>query len=210
MAELLLDAVLQALFEKLLSPELLNFASRYKGLGKKLDKWRKMLSRIRAVLDDAEEKQHTNKDVKRWLDDLRDMAYDAEDILDEFDTEALLCKLDGENEGSTSKVRNLLPTCCTGFTPHALKKNIRLESKITEITDRFNDLVEQEAKLTLKEIAHGNSRRKTGTLVATSVMNEPHVYGRDKDKKVLLELLLSEKCRDAPIPTVIPILGMGA
>jgi hypothetical protein len=208
MAELLLDAVLQVLFEKLLSPELLNFARRYEGLGKKLDKWRKMLSRIQALLDDAEEKQHTNKAVKLWLDDLRDLAYDAEDILDEFDTEALLCKLNGEKEGNTSKVRNLLPACCTGFTPHALKMNIRLESKITEITDRFNDLAKQEADLRLKEIAYGNSRRKTRTLVATSVMNEPHVYGRDKDKEALVELLLSEKCRDAQV-SVIPILGMG-
>ena len=60
MAELLLDAVLQVLFEKLLSSDFLNFARRYVGLGEKLDKWRKMLSRIQAVLDDAEEKQHTN------------------------------------------------------------------------------------------------------------------------------------------------------
>ena len=56
MTELLLDAVLQVLFEKLLSPEFLNFARRYEGLGEKLGKWRKMLSRIQVVLDDAEEK----------------------------------------------------------------------------------------------------------------------------------------------------------
>jgi hypothetical protein len=97
------------------------------------------LPRIQAVLDDADEKQHTNGAVKQWLDDLRDLTYDVEDILDEFATEALLCKLKGENEGSTSKVRKLIPACCTGLTPHALKINIRLESQITEITDRFND-----------------------------------------------------------------------
>jgi ElaB/YqjD/DUF883 family membrane-anchored ribosome-binding protein len=45
------------------------------------------------VLDDADEKQHTNRAVKQWVDDLRDLAYDVEDVLDEFATEALLRKL---------------------------------------------------------------------------------------------------------------------
>jgi hypothetical protein len=54
------------------------------------------------MLDDADEKQHTNGAViKQWLDDLRDLAYDVEDILDEFTTEALLRKLKGENQAST-------------------------------------------------------------------------------------------------------------
>lgn len=37
---------------------------------------------IHAVLDDAEERQMTNKLVKVWLDELRDLAYDVEDNLD--------------------------------------------------------------------------------------------------------------------------------
>jgi hypothetical protein len=208
MAELSLGPVLELLIEKL-SQELLKFAGRYKGLGEKLGKWKKTLPRIQAVLDDADDKQHTSGAVKQWLDDLRDLTYDVEDILDEFATEALLCKLEGENEGSTSKVRKLIPACCTGLTPHALKMNIRLESQITQITNRFSDLVIQEDELgLLKGTAAGRSYRKTGTLAPTSVMNEPRVYGRDKDKDALLELLRSEKCRDAQL-SVIPILGMG-
>jgi hypothetical protein len=44
--------------------------------------------------------------VKLWLDDLRDLAYDVEDILDEFATEALQHKLKGgdDDQASTSKV----------------------------------------------------------------------------------------------------------
>jgi hypothetical protein len=209
--EIFLAAFLQALFEKLLSPELLKFARRYEGLGEKLGSWKKTLSRIQAVLDDADEKQHTNRAVKQWVDDLRDLAYDVEDILDDFATEALRYKLRGENEGSTAstrKVWKLIPTCCTVLTPHALKMNITLESKITEITNRFNDLVMQEADLRLKEIADGRSQRKTRTLAPTSVMTDAHVYGREKDKKALLELLLSEESRDAKV-SVIPIRGMG-
>ncbi|XP_059438307.1 putative disease resistance RPP13-like protein 1 [Corylus avellana] len=207
--EIFLAAFLQVLFEKLMSPELLKFARRYKGLREKMEKLEKTLSRIEDVLDDADQKQHTERAVKRWLDDLRDLAYDAEDILDEFATEALLHELKGENQASTSKVRNLIPTCCTGLTPHALKINIRLQSKFTEITNRFNDLVIQKDELRLlKATADGRSYRKAGTMASTSVVPEPHVYGRDSDKEALFELLLSEKCRNAQL-SVIPILGMG-
>ncbi|KAL0016146.1 hypothetical protein SO802_003215 [Lithocarpus litseifolius] len=54
-----------------------------------LNKWKKTLLKIHAVLDDAEEKRETNKLVKIWLDELEDLAYDADDILDEFATEVL-------------------------------------------------------------------------------------------------------------------------
>ena len=37
---------------------------------------------IHAVLDDTEERQMTNKLVKVWLYEIRDLAYDVEDILD--------------------------------------------------------------------------------------------------------------------------------
>jgi hypothetical protein len=124
MADALLSAFLGVLFDRLASRELLNFARQ--GLEKKLEKWSKMLPRIEAVLDDAEEKQENGVAVKRWLDDLRDLAYDADDILDEFATEALRQKLTGGNHAGTSKVRNFIPACCTGFTPSAIKINMRL------------------------------------------------------------------------------------
>ena len=61
-----------------------------------LMKWKIMLLKIRAVLDDAEEKQMTSRGVKIWLDELRDLAFDVEDVLDKFATEALQHKLNGE------------------------------------------------------------------------------------------------------------------
>ncbi|GLT52897.1 hypothetical protein SLA2020_262060 [Shorea laevis] len=130
--ELFLSAFLQVLFDRLASPELLNFVRR-EGIGKKADTWSKTLKRIEAVLDDADEKQNSERAVKDWLDDLRDLAYDVEDILDDFATEALRRRLTGGNQATTTKVQKLIS--CTP-TPFMIK--YRLESKIEEIDANSN------------------------------------------------------------------------
>ncbi|KAL5712691.1 hypothetical protein ACHQM5_014836 [Ranunculus cassubicifolius] len=54
------------------------------GVGKELKKLSNTLGTIRLVLEDAEEKQIKDKATKDWLSKLKDAAYDADDILDEF------------------------------------------------------------------------------------------------------------------------------
>ncbi|KAK3219789.1 hypothetical protein Dsin_013759 [Dipteronia sinensis] len=54
----------------------------------------------------------------------QNVAYDVEDILDEFSTEALERNLMAEHQASTSKVRNLIPACYSNLTPRAA---LRLE-----------------------------------------------------------------------------------
>ncbi|KAK5787331.1 hypothetical protein PVK06_041985 [Gossypium arboreum] len=54
-----------------------------------LDDLKTTVSTIKAVLLDAEEKSVTNNLVKVWLEKLKDVLYDADDLLDDFSTEAL-------------------------------------------------------------------------------------------------------------------------
>lgn len=98
MAELLLSAFLPVLFDRLASRDLFNFLGQLQGgVSSELRNWERKLKMIQAVLSDAEEKQLTDEAVKMWLDNLQDLAYDAEDILDEFATQALERKLMAED-----------------------------------------------------------------------------------------------------------------
>ncbi|KAF2296426.1 hypothetical protein GH714_037891 [Hevea brasiliensis] len=57
------------------------------------------LTMIRAVLQDAEEQQTKRKPVRLWLKKLQDVAYEAEDVLDELGYEnlrRLKCKTNPE------------------------------------------------------------------------------------------------------------------
>ncbi|KAJ4825351.1 hypothetical protein Tsubulata_016072 [Turnera subulata] len=65
------------------------------GLKGKLQKLNKSLTSILAVLHDAEEKQGREESVKIWLQKLRDVAYEAEDVLDEFGYEVLRQSVEG-------------------------------------------------------------------------------------------------------------------
>ena len=80
--ELALSALFQVLFNKITSPDLSKIFHKEK-VDADIKMWKRTLLKIHAVLDDAEERQMTSKLVKVWLDELRDLAYDVEDILDE-------------------------------------------------------------------------------------------------------------------------------
>jgi hypothetical protein len=140
--------------------------------------------------------------VKQWLDDLRDLAYDVEDILDEFITDDLHRKLRGGNQTSTSKARRLI-----SWNPRAFTIKYRLESKIMEIDAQFKAHVTQKGKLNLGENVGRRSCETKRTLAPTSLVNEAHICGREKDKDAMLELLLNENFSGTDV-SMIPILGM--
>ncbi|KAL2514449.1 putative disease resistance RPP13-like protein 1 [Forsythia ovata] len=101
--EVFLGAFVTVLLERLASRELLKFL-RPLGIDAQLKKWRRTLLMIKAVLTDAENKQTRNEAVKEWLNDLEDLAYDLDDLVDKLNTEALQRKLMETDEESTSQI----------------------------------------------------------------------------------------------------------
>ncbi|GAY61498.1 hypothetical protein CUMW_210420 [Citrus unshiu] len=85
--EAILTACVEMLINKLASEGIRLFA-RQGRIQADLVKWKNKLVTIKAVLDDAEEKKKTDDSVKLWLGELQNLAYDVEDLLDEFQTEA--------------------------------------------------------------------------------------------------------------------------
>ncbi|XP_030965414.1 putative disease resistance RPP13-like protein 1 [Quercus lobata] len=199
--EAALSAFFDKLFDNLTSCDLLKFFQEER-VDADLKRWRTTLMKIRAVLDDAEEKQMTNRLVKIWLDELEDLAYDVDDILDEFATEALGRKLNPEP--STSKVRKIVDACIGSNRSFATS----MRSKIEEIDTRLQNIVTDKKDLELRENTGGTTRTTRSRLPTTSLVNEGRVYGREEDKKAIVKLLLSGESSDAQL-SVIPILGMG-
>ncbi|KAM3684183.1 hypothetical protein ACJW31_11G024300 [Castanea mollissima] len=167
-----------------------------------LNKWKIMLMKIHAVLDDAEEKWETSRLVNIWLDDLEDLAYDAEDILDEFTTEALQRELNPKP--NKSKVRKIVDAC-VGSNRSFITL---MRSKIANIDSRLQRIMKDKNDLELRENSGGKTTTTRSRVPTTSLVNERHTYGREEDKKAIIKLLLSSEFSDAQL-SVIPIVGMG-
>ncbi|GLT60930.1 hypothetical protein SLA2020_336700 [Shorea laevis] len=105
-AGILLSPFLQVLFERMASSDFVDFFRKRKLNKGLLHKLKIALLPVNALLDDAEEKQLIKPAVKAWLHELKDVVYDAENVLDEIATEALQRKLDAEFQTTASKVRN--------------------------------------------------------------------------------------------------------
>ena len=192
----LFGAVLQVLFDKLDSHQVLDYFR-----GRKLDERllktlkRKLLD-INAVIDDAEQKQFTNSLVKEWLDEIRDVLYDAEDLLEQIDYEFSKSELKAEFQSSASKVSNF-------------------ESNIREVLDDLESLLNQKVVQDFK-ISSG-VRSGLGNKVSekrnesTSLVAEEVIYGRDEDKEKILNWLTSdnENCCQLSILSIVGMGGMG-
>ncbi|KAF7850856.1 hypothetical protein BT93_L4942 [Corymbia citriodora subsp. variegata] len=88
MAESLLAGIAKGVLEKIASRTLQEAVAIY-GVENQVSELRETLTAIMAVLLDAEEQRAKSRRLQVWLDRLQDVLYDVEDVLDEFDCEAL-------------------------------------------------------------------------------------------------------------------------
>ncbi|TXG74773.1 hypothetical protein ES288_1Z012300v1 [Gossypium darwinii] len=193
----------------------LKFVANHNQLHQQLKQWQSILPDIQAVLDDAEEKQIKNMGVKKWLEDLQDLAYDADDILDEFAYEELRLKLKkSQAQASTSKVRKLIPTCCTSsnFTPTSFLFKNSMIPKVKEITARLNSLTTRRSSLGLTDFLSQapTSKGKQPRLQPTSVLDGVVEYiGRQKEKTEMFELLKGNNSNGVSVLSIVGMGGMG-
>ncbi|XP_042478897.1 disease resistance protein RGA2-like isoform X4 [Macadamia integrifolia] len=135
-----LSAFLQVAFERFASPELLDFLLRWEIDLDEVESLKRTSAMIQALSDEAEVKQFTNVAVKLWLDHLKQLLYDAEDILDEYATELLRLKLESANQ--TQQVRNpsvpLTPSSQTSSVSSWL--NSGMESAIKSINQTLEGI----------------------------------------------------------------------
>ncbi|KAK4594786.1 hypothetical protein RGQ29_018483 [Quercus rubra] len=199
--EVALSALFEALFDRLASSDLLKIFQQEQ-VHADLNNWKKLLMKIRAVLEDAEEKRETNSLVKIWLEELEDLAYDADDILDEFATEVLRRELNPEPH--KSKVRKIFDDWVGSNQSFARL----MQSKIAEIDSRLQRIVTEKNDLNLRGSTGGRIGTERSRVPTTSLVNERRTYGRDEDKKAIIKLLLSIESSDTQF-SVIPIVSMG-
>ncbi|KAJ0483320.1 putative P-loop containing nucleoside triphosphate hydrolase, leucine-rich repeat domain superfamily [Helianthus annuus] len=210
MAELVLSALLPVLFEKLTDAAFKTIA-RHKGIDAEIKKLQKSLISIQLYLTHASQMEITDPSVKQRLNDLQHLAYDIEDLLDGWATDAMDPEFKQESEGITSKVRKLItPTCCTTFS-----RTTTMIAELDDISTTLQDLVKEKADLGLDNLGlkveeETRPRTNNNRRLQTSVVNPSSIVGRQVHKDALVQQLLlpaDEPCDQNY--SIVPIIGMG-
>jgi hypothetical protein len=199
-AEAFLSAFVEVLLEKMLTHEFINFFRTKKFDVSLLENLKTTLLSLQSILNDAEEKQITNHAVKQWLENLRDVVFEADDLFDKINTEAIRCKVEAEyQQGKTvcAKVKNMVSSSFYGV----------INSEMQTLFERLEHFAQKGQILGLKESVSCSVWHRTPT---SSVVDESTIYGRDCDRKKLKDFLLSENASDCGKEIgVISIVGMG-
>ncbi|KAL9423101.1 hypothetical protein AB3S75_035235 [Citrus x aurantiifolia] len=201
MAELVVSLVVQPIVEKAIEAAvslIKEEVGSVLGVKSEVEKLLSKLTSIKAVLEDAEERQLNEPQLKDWLGKLRNAAYDAEDILETFATQVAVYK-------RKQKLRRV----GTPFGGNKISAQ-----RIKKILDRLDVITEEKEKFHLSSGVNnnnGNSRNHnqdqelplTGSFIDTA-----NVFGRDDDKERILHMLLSDEFDKEDDASVIPIIGM--
>ena len=195
--EALISASVEILIKKIASREFRDFFSSRKLNVYVLDELKMKLLALNAVLNDAEEKQITDPVVKEWLEELKDAVLDAEDLLDEINTDALRCEVEGESKTFANKVRSVFSSSFKNFYKS-------MNSKLEAISERLEHFVRQKDILGLQSVT-----RRVSYRTVTDSLVESVVVAREDDKEKLLSMLLYDDDAMSNDIEVITVLGMG-
>ncbi|XXG41267.1 hypothetical protein AAC387_Pa01g1764 [Persea americana] len=204
--EAALSALFQGLFGKLALPSLRKLGLLF-GVENEAKKLSSTLSRIQSLLSDAEHRQIKEESVRLWLRELKDVAYDAEDILDELEYKALQSKL--EQAPMQTRKRKFTDQVRVPHFFSRFSSNLNLGSRILEIRERLDEIERENNHLHLK-VMHGSERLKPRVGPPTgSTVDESVVFGRETEREVTVSLLTSDDSSAGDGILVIPICGMG-
>ncbi|XP_026459681.1 putative disease resistance protein RGA4 [Papaver somniferum] len=180
------------------------------GFKNELKKLEKTLVKIQAVMEEAEKQQITDKSVREWLKDLRDIAYDVDDALDDFSYQIMR---KDQIKGLEKKLRD----CFSISFNNPLIFRLKTTSKIKDINRRLEDILKNKIMF---QFPNSTTTMVSSTTTACclstddiretmSFVDDPSKFvGRDDDMLRIVELLTGTSSHSEKLH-VVPIVGMG-
>ncbi|KAK6777237.1 hypothetical protein RDI58_023954 [Solanum bulbocastanum] len=195
-----LSSALNVLFDRLAPQgDLLKVFQKHTDGVQLFEKLEDILLGLQIVLSDAENKQASNRLVSKWLNKLQSALESAENLIEQVNYEALRLKVKRQHqnlaETSNQQVSDLNRCLSNDFF-------LKLEDTIKKL----EVLEKQIGRLGLKE--HFSSTKQETRTPSTCLVDDSDIFGRHKEKKDLIDRLLSEDASGGNL-TVVPIVGMG-
>ncbi|XP_026433512.1 disease resistance protein RGA2-like isoform X2 [Papaver somniferum] len=184
------------------------------GVKDDLKKLKETLDMIVAVTSDAENKQINDAAVRLWLRKLKEVAYDADDVLDEFLYETMRRR--EMNIHKRGKVRDLISSA------NPLSFQFKMAHKIRDVNKTLDKIARDKVRFQLEptssiDFAHDQSSEQRNRLTS-SFVDDSKIIGREDDKSKITKMLMMTDASSSVSSgsysqqekvSVISLLGMG-
>ncbi|XP_052309941.1 putative disease resistance protein RGA3 isoform X2 [Populus trichocarpa] len=170
------------------------------GLKDQLRKLNDTVTRIKAVIQDAEEQaQKQNYQIEDWLMKLQEAVYDAEDLLDDFSTQVLRKQL-MPGKRVSREVRLFFSRS------NQFVYGLRMGHRVKALRERLDDIGTDSKKF--KFDVRGEERASSTTVREQTTSSEPEItVGRVRDKEAVKSFLMNSNYEHNV--SVISVVGMG-
>ncbi|XP_034680294.1 putative disease resistance protein RGA4 isoform X2 [Vitis riparia] len=204
MADALVSIVLERL-ASVLEQQIRQQVTLVVGVKSEVDNLKSTLQSIRAVLGDAEKRQFTEELVKVWLERLKDISYQMDDVVDGWNTALLKLQIAAENPGIPKpKISSCLPSPCVCFKQVFLRCDIGI--KIKDIRKQLDAIANERNQF---NFVSSSTIQQPHRRMTSSVFDVRQFCGRDADIDVIIDKLLGGSSQESSSLYIISIVGMG-
>ncbi|CAB4317183.1 unnamed protein product [Prunus armeniaca] len=185
-----------------------------------VEKFTGTLEVIQAVLEDAEQRQVTEASVKIWLDKLKDISYQMVDVLDEWNRDILKQQVEKQEREQNALVPpNKKVRFSDFFSFGKVSRVILLRDialKMKDLNDKLTEIYEERKKyqflrkeLGIQQPQQPQRPQRPQRPQTASYVNMSEIFGREKEKNILIRKLLGDSSKEEKGLLLIPIVGMG-
>ncbi|EAZ40860.1 hypothetical protein OsJ_25341 [Oryza sativa Japonica Group] len=179
------------------------------GVKDELEELQRRTNVIRSSLQDAEARRMEDSVVEKWLDQLRDVMYDVDDIIDlaRFKGSVLL----PDYPMSSSRKA----TACSGLSLSSCFSNIRIRHevavKIRSLNKKIDNISKDEVFLKLNR-RHHNGSGSAWTPIESSSLVEPNLVGKEVIRacREVVDLVLAHKKKNVYKLAIVGTGGVDA
>ncbi|KAL1198452.1 putative disease resistance protein [Cardamine amara subsp. amara] len=171
---------------------------RLKGVDEQLTELKSDLELLRLFLKDADAKRHANPSVRNWVEEIKEVVFDAEDIIETF----LLKEELSKTSGIKKRMRRL---SCIIVDRRELALDIRgIRKRISKVIGKMKTILEQQKIFKGSEDPHLLQERQREMRKTYPTSNENDLVGLEKNVMKLVGYLAEEDKIQ-----VVSITGMG-
>ncbi|PIA40633.1 hypothetical protein AQUCO_02400001v1, partial [Aquilegia coerulea] len=206
------EALVSAVLEHLVNPAIEQVTEEVRlvrSVGNEIKSLVEELGKIKSLLEDAEKKQIHDKSVKDWFEQLKDIAYDVDDVLDEWHTR-ILQQIATSDDSSTSKSKKKVFACFSSpfNRSHPVLVRYRIAHRFKDLRQQLDTNAKTIPRLNLiaSQASHHHEDLPSRQIIS-SFVNPSKIHGRDNEKADIMRWLRGESSQQEAKVSVMSVVG---